>query len=87
MFCGDGLRQKDEETFLLEIPENRDYKILQLTDLHLGFGLFSHKKDKMALDAVTKIINRTSPDLIVFTGDFKRKKRYIWRWQFLYKSY
>ena len=56
MFCGDGLRQKDEETFLLEIPENRDYKILQLTDLHLGFGLFSHKKDKMALDAVTKII-------------------------------
>ena len=69
MFCGDGLRQKDEETFFLEIPENRDYKILQLTDLHLGFGLFSHKKDKMALDAVTKIINRTSPDLIVFTGD------------------
>lgn len=65
MFCGDGFRQKDEETFLLEIPENRDYKILQLTDLHLGFGLFSHKKDKMALDAVTKIINRTSPDLIV----------------------
>ena len=45
MFCGDGLRQKDEETFLLEIPENRDYKILQLTDLHLGFGLFSHKKE------------------------------------------
>ena len=69
MFCGDGFRQKDEDTFLLEIPENRDYKILQLTDLHLGFGLFSHKKDKMALDAVTKIINRTSPDLIVFTGD------------------
>ena len=69
MFCGDGFRQKDEETFLLEIPENRDYKILQLTDLHLGFGIFSHKKDKMALDAVTKIINRTSPDLIVFTGD------------------
>lgn len=69
MFCGDGFRQKDEETFFLEIPENRDYKILQLTDLHLGFGLFSHKKDKMALDAVTKIINRTSPDLIVFTGD------------------
>ena len=48
MFCGDGFRQKDEETFLLEIPENRDYKILQLTDLHLGFGLFSHKKDNMA---------------------------------------
>ena len=40
MFCGDGFRQKDEETFLLEIPENRDYKILQLTDLHLGFGIF-----------------------------------------------
>ena len=75
MFCGDGFRQKDEETFLLEIPENRDYKILQLTDLHLGFGIFSHKKDKMALDAVTKIINRTSPDLIVFTGDITEVQR------------
>ena len=69
MFCGDGFRQKDEETFLLEIPENRDYKILQLTDLHLGFGFISRKKDKLALNAVTKIIHKAKPDMIVLTGD------------------
>lgn len=69
MYSCDGFRQKDEETFFLRIPEDRDYKILQLTDLHLGFGLFSYKKDQMALAAVREIIKRTSPDLIVLTGD------------------
>ena len=58
MYKSDNLKQTDNETFTYTIDKNKDFKILQLTDLHLGFGLFSHKKDKMALDAVTKIINR-----------------------------
>lgn len=53
----------------LQIPTGRDYKILQLTDLHLGFGILSGRKDALALSAVTTIIERTNPDLIVFTGD------------------
>ena len=69
MYESEYFRQKDAETFLLEIPKDRDYKILQLTDLHLGFGIFSGKKDKLALEAVKQLIGRTKPDLIVLTGD------------------
>lgn len=59
----------DGSTFGLEIPSDRDFRLLQLTDLHLGFGPFSKKKDKQALEAVTVLIERTKPDLIVLTGD------------------
>lgn len=60
---------EDEETFSLQLPEDRDYKILQLTDLHLGFGILSIQKDKLALNAVKTIVQKAKPDLIVLTGD------------------
>ena len=69
MYCSDRLKQKDLETFALEIPADKDFKILQLTDLHLGFGPLSKNRDKMALEAVTKIIEKADPDMIVITGD------------------
>lgn len=69
MYTSPDFQIQDEETFTLRIPENRDYKILQLTDLHLGFGAFSHKKDTLAMTAVTELIGRTKPDLLVLTGD------------------
>ena len=69
MYTSKNFQIWDEETFSLRIPTDRDYKILQLTDLHLGFGLFSRKKDKLAMAAVTELIHRTEPDLIVLTGD------------------
>lgn len=69
MYSSPDLQMRDEETFSLRIPADRDYKILQLTDMHLGFGLFSRKKDKLAMAAVTELIHRTEPDLIVLTGD------------------
>ena len=53
MYTSQNFQIRDEETFSLCIPTDRDYKILQLTDLHLGFGMFSGKKDKLALAAVT----------------------------------
>ena len=65
MYTSKNFQIRDEETFSLRIPTDRDYKILQLTDLHLGFGLFSRKKDKLAMAAVTEQIHRTTPDLIV----------------------
>ena len=52
MYTSQYFQIRDEETFSLCIPTDRDYKILQLTDLHLGFGLFSGKKDKLALESV-----------------------------------
>ena len=69
MYTSADFQIRDKETFALRIPTDRDYKILQLTDLHLGFGIFSGKKDRLALSAVTELIHRTNPDLIVLTGD------------------
>ena len=69
MYTSKNFQIRDEETFSLCIPTDRDYKILQLTDLHLGFGFLSGKKDKLAMAAVTELIQRTQPDLMVLTGD------------------
>ena len=69
MYEAQGFHQIDNETFSLKIPTDRDYKILQLTDLHLGFGLFSGRKDRQAMQAVTEIIKKAAPDLIALTGD------------------
>lgn len=48
---------------------NEDFKILQLTDIHLGGSIVSTKLDYSALEAVYKIVNNTQPDLIIITGD------------------
>ena len=47
----------------------RDFRILQLTDIHLGASTLSARQDKKALDAVYKLIDHTRPDLVVVTGD------------------
>lgn len=54
--------------FVINIGQ-KPFKILQLTDLHLGFGWLSRKRDKLALEAVATLIRRTQPDLIALTGD------------------
>ena len=48
---------------------DRDLKILQLTDVHIGGGIMSLKKDKMALNAVAAMLTAEKPDLVVITGD------------------
>lgn len=65
----DNIKQVDDETFTLTIPEDREFRILQLTDLHLGFSFLSRNKDRLAMEAVRKIIKTARPDLIVLTGD------------------
>lgn len=53
----------------IKLNENRDIKILQLTDLHIGNGILCVKKDKKALENVCALIEYTQPDLIILTGD------------------
>ncbi len=62
----------DETTgvYTLQNPEEGDFRILQLTDIHLGGSLLSCRKDIRALQTVYDLIDRTRPDLIVVTGDF-----------------
>lgn len=69
MYSSDKFRQIDNETFTLKIPQNGAFRILQLTDLHLGFGLLSKEMDKLALAAISALIEKTRPNLIVLTGD------------------
>lgn len=49
-----------------KIPQQfNNYKIIQITDIHLGQWL-----NKEKLDGVVKIINNQKPDLVAITGDF-----------------
>ena len=48
---------------------DREFKVMQLTDIHIGGGFLSTKKDNMALNAVAAMISAEKPDLVVVTGD------------------
>lgn len=68
---------KYEEQLIPEKDENgywtfttdRDLKVMQLTDIHIGGGWMSLKKDAKALNAVAAMVAAEKPDLIIVTGD------------------
>ena len=62
----------EEETgvYSITMPEDSDFKILQITDIHLGGSFFSARKDEKALEAVFELIRSAQPDLVIVTGDF-----------------
>lgn len=49
--------------------DSRNFNILQLTDIHITGTEGSYKKDIQAIDTVYTMIQRTTPDFIVLTGD------------------
>ena len=49
--------------------DDREFKVLQFTDVHIGGGAFSHKKDSWAMNAVATMIQKEKPDFVVVTGD------------------
>lgn len=48
---------------------DEDFRVMQLTDVHIGGGWMSVSKDKMALNAVASMITAEKPDLVIITGD------------------
>ena len=48
---------------------NDDFKVLHLTDIHIGGSLFSYRKDVKALSACYDLIEHTHPDFVIVTGD------------------
>lgn len=60
---------KEEDGYTVFDIGEGDFRILQLTDAHIGAGLFSAKKDELAFEAIKKAISDAQPDLIIFTGD------------------
>ena len=61
----------DETTGKYTITKSNDgdFKILHLTDIHIGGSLYSYPKDMKALYACFAEIEHTHPDLVVVTGD------------------
>lgn len=54
-----------------------DFKIVQLTDVHIGGGIFSRTEDKKAMNAVAAMISAEKPDLVIVTGDISFPVPYI----------
>lgn len=48
---------------------DENFKVVQITDVHIGGGWMSAKKDAMALNAVAAMIEAEKPDLVIATGD------------------
>ncbi|MBP3401853.1 MAG: metallophosphoesterase [Clostridia bacterium] len=46
-----------------------DFKVMQLTDVHICGGILSVGKDKKAINAVAAMITAEKPDLVIVTGD------------------
>ncbi len=63
------LKIENVEDGVWNIYSDRGLKVLQLTDVHLGGGWMSTKKDAMALNAVAAMITAEKPDFVVASGD------------------
>ena len=48
---------------------DREFRVMHLTDIHIGGGFMSKDVDEMALNAVAAMITSEKPDLVIVTGD------------------
>ncbi len=71
------LKFEDKGNGTWDIITDKELKILQITDVHLGGGWLSAKKDKMSLNAVASMIKAENPDFVVFSGDIAFPVPYI----------
>ena len=46
-----------------------DFRIVQITDVHLGAGILSAKNDRWAMNAVASMVAAEKPHLVIVTGD------------------
>ena len=56
-------------TYSIYKDNDDDFKILQLTDIHIGGSKASYRNDLLAFAAMYDLIKYSKPDLIVLTGD------------------
>lgn len=61
--------EKNQE-YIITNQSGGNFKILQLTDIHLACSFTTQKRDKKAIQAVYDLAAATKPDFIVITGDF-----------------
>ena len=58
-----------EEDYGWTFTTDRDFKVVQLTDVHIGGGSLSKGKDQKAMNAVAAMLTYEKPDLVILTGD------------------
>lgn len=63
------LAPQEDENGYWTFTTDRDFKVVQLTDVHIGAGFMSHFKDLKALNAVAAMVTAEKPDLVIVTGD------------------
>ncbi len=56
---------------------DREFRVMQLTDVHLGGGFLSREEDKMTINAISAMVAEEKPDLIIVTGDVSFAVPYI----------
>ncbi|MGI6594286.1 MAG: metallophosphoesterase [Christensenellales bacterium] len=60
--------EKDTDGYWTFVTDD-EFKVVQLTDIHLGGGLFSATTDKKVLNAIAAMVTAEKPDLVIATGD------------------
>ena len=63
------LHAPDSGDYILVKNPDKDFRILQLTDLHISGSWFTYLEDRRAMQAVSRLAHQTKPDLILITGD------------------
>lgn len=46
-----------------------EFNIMHLTDIHIGGGFWTYKKDKKTIYEVMTMLNEDQPDLVILGGD------------------
>ena len=60
--------EKDENGYWCFTTDD-DFKVMHLTDIHIGSGWMCHGRDKKTLNTVATMITKEKPDLVIATGD------------------
>lgn len=60
--------EKDKNGYYTFVTDE-ELKVMQLTDVHIGGGFLSSKKDSLAMNAVAAMVTAEKPDLVIVTGD------------------
>lgn len=68
---------EDDGYYSITKKNNKPFRVLQLTDLHIGGGYLSRHEDMRSLSIVNRTIESTKPDLIVLTGDLACPRAHI----------
>lgn len=71
------LELDDDGFYSIRKKDDKPFKVLQLTDIHIGGGYMSRHEDMQALSIMYGTIKSTKPDLIVITGDVACARAHI----------